>query len=241
MNKILISFATSDKWLRSQCALNESAIRNGFTHYISYNSNNLDPSFVARHQEILNNNTRGYGYWMWKAAILKQTFDIANDGDIIAYIDSGNTIVNNLNYIFNECQTRDIILFDNRDGNPYGQVHTNRLWTKRDTFVLMDLDGDQYYDTPQVDGSYQFYKKNEYTNQFIEEYMQYCENENIITDLPNITKDNLPEFKDHRHDQSILSLMAIKHKIKLYPEPSEWGNHLQRPYPQLFWHHRGVF
>jgi hypothetical protein len=241
MNIILISFATSDKWLRSQNALNESSIKNGFTHYISYNPKNLNSDFVARHYDILNNNTRGYGYWMWKAVIIKHTLDIVNDGDIVAYIDSGNTVVNNVNYIINECQQRDIILFDNRDGNPYGQVHSNRLWTKRDTFVLMDLDSEEYYDTPQVDGSYQFYKKNEYTVNFINEYLQYCENVNIITDQPNITKSNLPEFKDHRHDQSILSLMAIKHNIKLYPEPSEWGNHLQRPYPQLFWHHRGVF
>jgi hypothetical protein len=241
MNKILISFATSDKWLRSQCTLNESAIKHGFTHYLSFNPSNIDIEFTNRHYNILNNNTRGYGYWIWKAAILKQTFDIANDGDIIAYVDSGNAIINNLDFIFNECKSRDIILFDNRDGNPHGQVHTNRLWTKRDAFVLMNLDDKKYYDAPQVDGSYQLYKKTKHTVKFINEYLEFCENENIITDLPNTTGQNLPEFLDHRHDQSILSLMAAKHQITLYPEPSEWGNHLARPYPQLFWHHRGVF
>jgi len=241
MNKILISFATNDKWIRSQNVLNNSATRNGFTHYISFNPNNIDKQFVERNKDILNNNTRGFGYWMWKAIILKQTLEIANEGDIIAYIDSGNSIISNMNYIFNECLQNNIIFFDNRDGNQYGQIHTNRLWTKRDTFVLMGFDKEEYYDTPQIDSSYQFYKKCEYTKSFIEEYLYYCENRNIITDLPNITKDNLVEFKDHRHDQSIASLMAIKHNIKLYPEPSEWGNHLKRPYPQLFWHHRGVF
>jgi hypothetical protein len=241
MNKILISFATSNKWYRSQQQLNESAVKYGFTHYLSFNPKNIDTEFVKRHESLFNNNTRGYGFWMWKAAIIKQTFDLADKGDIIAYVDSGNTIVNNLSFVFEECLKNDIVLFDNRDGNPQGQIHTNRLWTKRDTFVLMDLDKPEYYDTYQVDGAYQFYKKCNRTITFINKYLQYCENENIITDLPNITKQNLPEFKDHRHDQSILSLMAVQNKIKLYPEPSEWGNHLQRPYPQLFWHHRGVF
>jgi hypothetical protein len=105
----------------------------------------------------------------------------------------------------------------------------------------MDCDKDEYYSGPQVDGSYQFYKKTPDVIEFLKQYDTYCRNENIISDLPNTTKDNLPEFKDHRHDQSILSLMAIQNNIKLLPEPSEWGNHLtDRPYPQLFWHHRGI-
>jgi len=241
MNKILISFATSEKWYRAQRALNKSALEHGFTHYISFNPNNLDNSFSQKHLHLLNDQTRGFGFWMWKAAIIKQTLELANEGDIVAYIDSGNIIINNMDYVFGECTKNEIILFENRDGNPSGLVHINKFWTKRDTFVLMNMDEQKYYDTPQVDGSYQLYKKTKRTVKFINEYLDFCENEKIITDLPNTTGQNLPEFLDHRHDQSILSLMAAKHKIVLYPEPSEWGNHLARPYPQLFWHHRGVF
>lgn len=242
MNKILISFATNEKWYRSQHALNESCVKHGFTHYISFNPNNLDSVFSEQYKHLLNNNIRGFGFWMWKALILKQTLKIAEPGDIVAYIDSGNNVINNVNYIFNECINNGIVLFENRDGNYQRQVHLNRQWTKRDTYVLMGLDHPKYHDGVQVDASYQFYLKNERSIKFIDEYLSYCENENIISDLPNITEQNFPEFKDHRHDQSILSLMAIKHNIKLYPEPSEWGNYLKdRPYPQLFQHHRGVF
>ncbi len=106
----------------------------------------------------------------------------------------------------------------------------------------MNCDSEEYYNASQCDASYQFYKKTDKTLKFLEEYNLYCSNENIISDLPNITKENLPEFKDHRHDQSILSLMAVKYKITLLPEPSEWGVYApNKPYPQLFWHHRGVF
>ena len=106
----------------------------------------------------------------------------------------------------------------------------------------MNCDEQKYYDAPQIDASYQVYKKCDFVMDFLNEYLKYSENENIITDAPNITLPNLPEFIDHRHDQSILSNMAVKYGIKLYPEPSEWGNYLtDRPYPQLFWHHRGVF
>jgi hypothetical protein len=69
----------------------------------------------------------------------------------------------------------------------------------------------------------------------------YSENENIISDLPNITKPNLKGFKDHRHDQSILSNLAVKYNINLNPQPSQMGDTaLNRPYKQLLYHHRGV-
>jgi hypothetical protein len=191
--------------------------------------------------ENVNKDTRGYGFWMWKPIILRQTLDMLDEGDIVAYVDSGNMIINSLDYIFNEVDRNGIVLFDNRDGNYQRTTHINKEWTKRDAFILMGCDDESYYNSVQVDASYQFYKKCKMTECFISEYSLFCENENIISDRPNITKENLPCFIDHRHDQSIISLMAKKYNISLLPEPSEWGNYLQRPYPQLFYHHRGVF
>lgn len=237
---IIVSFATNEKWYRSQALLNQSAKKYGFNGAINYTDKNRKWSFIEKYQDI--SKTRGYGFWQWKPIILLDAMSQVNDGDIVAYIDSGNTIINSLHDIFTICEEREIVLFDNRDGNFEGVPHKNRHWTKRDCFVLMDCDNEKYYESSQVDASYQFYKKTSYTLEFLHEYSKYCNNDNIISDIPNTTKANLPEFKDHRHDQSILSLMAAKEGIQLLPEPSEWGNRIaDRPYPQLFWHHRGVF
>jgi len=237
--KILISFATNPKWYRSQQQLNDSAKQGGFNGVISYTDKGRDWEFAKKYSDITS--TRGYGYWQWKPIIILDALNKLNDGDIVGYVDSGNLVTNNLDYIFNKCNEQEIVLFDNRDGNFQKTTHKNREWTKRDCFVLMDCDSEEYYNASQVDGAYQFYKKTSNTIKFLEEYMNFCSNDNIISDLPNITKDNLPEFKDHRHDQSILSLMAVKYKIPLLPEPSEWGNSItNRPYPQLFLHHRGT-
>jgi hypothetical protein len=40
-------------------------------------------------------------------------------------------------------------------------------------------------------------------------------NPNIITDIENITGPNLHGFKDHRHDQSVLTNLAIKHNLNI--------------------------
>lgn len=238
IKKILISFATNSKWYRAQQLLNESAKQGGFDGVISYTDKGREWDFIKKYDDI--NKVRGYGFWQWKPIIILDALSKVNDGDIIGYVDSGNLVISNLNYIFDVCNKQDIVLFDNRDGNYNGDTHKNREWTKRDCFILMGCDTEEYYNAPQVDASYQFYKKTPNTIKFLEEYQRLCSNDNIISDLPNITKNNLPEFKDHRHDQSILSLLAAKNSIPLLPEPSEWGNHLDRPYPQLFLHHRGT-
>jgi hypothetical protein len=239
IKKILVSFATNPKWYRAQQLLNDSAKQGGFDGVISYTDKGRDWDFVKKYKDVAS--TRGYGYWQWKPIIILDALSKLDDGDIVGYVDSGNLIVNRLDYIFNICNEQEIVLFDNRDGNFQMTTHKNKEWTKRDCFVLMNCDSEEYYNASQVDGAYQFYKKTPKTIKFLEEYISFCSNDNIISDLPNTTKDNLPEFKDHRHDQSILSLMAIKHSIPLLPEPSEWGNYLEdRPYPQLFLHHRGT-
>lgn len=238
--KILTSFATNPKWYRAQNFLVQSAKKYGFDGAVNFTDKNTNFEFVKQYDDI--HTTRGFGYWKWKPLILLNVLGQVKDNDIVAYIDSGNCIINDLDYIFNKCDEQEIVLFDNRDGNYERTTHKNKTWTKRDCFVIMNCDTDSYYNAPQVDASYQFYKKTPRTINFLNEYNKFCNNENVISDLPNITKTNLPEFQDHRHDQSILSLLAVKYDVPLLPEPSEWGNYLtDRPYPQLFWHHRGVF
>jgi hypothetical protein len=76
--------------------------------------------------------------------------------------------------------------------------------------------------------SFNIYKKNNASINFVEDWLTLCKNENLLTDAPNIC--GLNDFKDfisHRHDQSILTLLAIQKKIKPYRDPSQYGNHLK--------------
>lgn len=236
MKVILISFAAGDqKWYRSQSNLVESSKNKSIDGYISYNESNLEKSYKEKYKNILNRSHRGYGYWMWKSHILQTTFNNLNDDDIILYVDTGLSFLHKIDYLINECIKNDVVLFINGD-------HLNKKWTKRDAYVIMDCDNETYYNAPQVDASIQLYKKSEYSKTFLDEFSLYSENVNVISDLPNIKGDNLPEFVDHRHDQSILSILAKKYNIKLLTSPTQYGNHVSdRPYVQLFHHHRGVF
>lgn len=237
-NKILVSFA-SRRFENAQKNLVESAKTHGITGYVSYTEDNIPVEFITKNLEIWKN-PRGFGYWCWKPYIILKTLMELDDGDMVIYVDSCNLVVSDLSIIFDECNKSEIVLFDNRDGNYSGDSWKNLRWTKRDCFRLMNCDTSKYWNGDQINASYQVYKKTDKSIKFLNEYINFCENKNIISDDPNITFENFDEFEDHRHDQSIASLLAIKYDISLMIDPSEWGNsNINRTYPQLFWHCRG--
>jgi hypothetical protein len=61
-----------------------------------------------------------------------------------------------------------------------------------------------------------------------------------LTDLPNTCSlPNYPEFRDHRHDQAILSLLARREGVSLIPDISQWGDARRDPaIPQIMLHTR---
>lgn len=235
MRKILLSFA-DEKYHYQQTILNISS-KLYFDEIINVGPEDIEEEFIKENKEIFDY-ARGYGYWIWKPYFIKRVLNYINEGDILFYVDSGNELINNPQPLFNLFQNQDVILFKNRDGNPIGEIWINSMWTKADCFNLMECNDEVYKKGIQVDGSYILLKKTLFTTQLIDEYLKYSCNKNIITDIPNITGNNEPDFRDHRHDQSILSLLAIKHNIKTFESPSESSNHIQKEYSQIFNHFR---
>ena len=84
--------------------------------------------------------------------------------------------------------------------------------------------------------------KNDFTVNLVKEYLQYAQDERIITDLISENK-NYDVFKDHRHDQSIWSLLCKKYNIEPHKLISQWGEGMKNDFPndtydQITLHHR---
>lgn len=238
MKRIMVSFA-NDRFYRSQSILVESS-KKYFDGHASFNLNYIDKKFFEKNKHILEQK-RGCGYWLWKPYVIKETLKQLDFGDIVFYVDSGNLIVNDPNILIDIAKKTDkgMLLFKNRDGAPHGTIWKNFQWTKYDCFKKMNCLDNVYVKGDQIDGSYVVVVKNKFTLSFFDEYTAYCEDEDILTDIPNKLGENFEGFKDHRHDQSVLSLMAIRENITIEESPSEWGNDF-RKYKQTFLHHRGV-
>ena len=213
--------------------------KNYFDEYHALSNLDIDSEFYQQNYEILKQK-KGAGYFLWKPYIIYETLKKINDGDILFYVDAGNIFLEDPTFIYEKLQENDgIILFDNRDGMQNGESAQNFISCKKDSFVLMDCDTDEYIFGKHLNASYQIFQKNDNSLFFVSEFLKFSQNIEIITDTPNKFGPNYTGYYDHRYDQSVLSLLSIKHNIKPLVDPSEWGNKCNcREFNQLFLHHR---
>ncbi len=223
MKHYLISYATPDHY-KNQRRLNASALKFGVDEAKSYTRKDIQKSHFFEVNRSILEQKRGAGYWLWKPYIILDQLNQIQSGDCLIYSDSGIEIIRDITPLIDLCVNQNGILLFRNHGN------LNKKWTKRDCFVLMECDEEKYHDSEQVAASFQLYIKNSWSVSFLQEWLYYSQCRDIITDSPNtLGLDNFPDFVDHRHDQSILSLLAVKHGIDLFRDPSQWGNHKKLP------------
>lgn len=232
----LVTFAT-DNYINSQKNLSKSALDNGVDYVHEYTPNNIDDDFIKKNNIILNDfKNRGAGFWCWKPWVIIDVMKKINNNDVVIYSDIGATIISNITPLIDIVKDVDILLF---------KVHNCLIksYTKRDALFYMDCDNEDFYNKELTNGAFQVYKKNEKSLVFLEKYLYVCTNVDIISDNHNICGlPNIEGFLDHRHDQSVLSLLSIKNGIPLYRDPSNWGVDFlmenSNNYGQIFNHHR---
>jgi hypothetical protein len=203
----------------------KSALKNGIDDAYCFTRLWLlsQKSFYDENRYILDQK-RGSGYWLWKPYIILKMLKKMQNGDILIYSDAGIEFISPINDLVDLCQKSEgVLLFQT-----HGQL--NSTWTKRDCFVQMDCDHPEYYHVDQVMGGFSIYLKTEFAEKFIAEWLNYAKNKLIISDLPNqMGYENLPGFREHRHDQSILTNLAVKHALNIYRDPSQWGDAYKKP------------
>jgi hypothetical protein len=231
----LINYA-NNKYLNSQKICTKSAYENGFNKVFECGISDISNDFLSENYKILSN-SRGAGYWLWKPYIILEHLKCLNDGDFMFYCDSGAMIVSNISNLINVFYNKkqDIMPFNIAD-------QTEIKWTKRDLLKYLDVDYPEYINTPQINAAFQLIRKSELSIEFYRRYLNCAKIEKLITDYPSESV-NHPDFIEHRHDQSIFSLLCKKYGFECFRDPSQWGNkyineYSNSPYKQIIFHHR---
>jgi hypothetical protein len=222
--KIVLTNLANKLYESSRFQLNGSARKQGIREINSYDFEDLkSTSFYVENKNLLDK-PRGIGYWCWKPYIILETMRSLSDGDLVIYSDCGIEMIAPLDPLIAICKNEQpILLFANEN-------FKNAAWTKRDCFVLMDCDSKKYSNGLQCDAAFSMYRKSAIAIQFLEEWLRYCCDERVVGDLPNSCgKKNYWGFQNHRWDQSVLSLLAIKYEIEFYRVPTQFGNHYKSP------------
>ena len=174
--------------------------------FYGYTPEDIDPEFKAKNDYILSKG-RGNGYWLWKPYFLYKTLtEKLNDGDYLIYSDAGIFYVDLAQKLVDFLNEKKAEMYFHR------LPHLEKEYTKRDAFILMGVDGPFYAETGQFNAAFQVYRKSKFTEFFLGEYLYYAQDKRIITDDQNeMGSPNYEGFRDHRHDQSILSLLTKKY------------------------------
>jgi len=183
----------------------------GFNNVIPYRKEWLDKTqFYQENREILDQ-PRGCGYWLWKPYIILETMKNLEYNDCVFYTDAGDEIIDNVySIIYDYMLNHDYILSNFLENDRF----SNKVYTKRDCFILMNCDEAKYHNIRMVEAGTIVFKKTEFIINLLNEWINYGRNKYIITDTPNTLGDNLPGFFDHRHDQSILANLTAKYDME---------------------------
>jgi len=195
-----------------------SGIKAGFDGVIQYSRKDIDPVFLNKNEQILNE-TRGAGYWLWKPYFIFKTLNNVQYGDTVFYSDSGAQFIKPVKPLIDLIDKHDIVGFK-MSGN-----HKESQYTRKSVLSSICPDNLEIAHSNQDMASFIGVKKTLSTVQddhVIGSWLKLCENPDLIKDKPR-SSDEFKEFIDHRHDQSIWSLVSKMRNVYKAPDPSQWG------------------
>ena len=211
----VITFANNE-FIKSKDILFNFLNCNGITNLRCYSDEDLPLWFKTNHSDLFKMK-RGYGYWIWKPYIIINELTNIDDKTILVYIDSTDMPTLKL---------FDFILGEFNDGNNnlfFNRGYNNGDWTKMDCFEIMKCNEDKYKNSIQLEAGLLSLNNNNSNIELMNEWLGWCGNINVISDIPNICGiDNPIRFVEHRHDQSILTNLIIKNSIESVNLNSEY-------------------
>ena len=221
----------------------------------------LQATTFFRDNQPLLSQPRGAGYWVWKPFLILDTLlRRCGEGDVLIYADAGVEIVNDVRHVADRMD-QDVFLF----GNNYDHVH----WCKGDALYELwrALRESEDLEVPptghvatedelkmlwlrfgkQCQASVILFRATEFSRRFAREWLSWClfEGGRLVDDSPSRVP-NHPEFREHRHDQAILTTLAYREGLRLHWWPAMYNDGaftydkgvFTDDYPVLFHHHR---
>jgi hypothetical protein len=233
----LVSFA--DKRMKTaKERLEKQAYEMSVFHTIAVGSDEmLVHSFQIKHQKLLSNKVRGYGYWVWKPHIIQLALQKLKDDEFLLYLDVGCHLnsagrARILEYcnLINKASNQFLLAFEHDD------EFLELCWTKGDLFDHFNArDLIFVTHTPQIMSGVILLRKCAAAVNFVQDWQDVFEKDIRLIDDSSSRSENFPEFVEHRHDQSVFSILSkligskTLHIRELLPVDGNWDHMANYP------------
>ena len=203
--KCFITFG-NDKYNGAKKRIYKEAVQFSFFDNINiYEPEHIDSNFKKKYNDILFQ-TRGSGYWLWKSYFISKKLSEINFGDYLIYCDAGCTInkkgIPRLYEYIDMIEKSELGIISFQMGFSEKKYTTSQVFDK----LNINYDSDILTSGQYVGGILIMKKCDNVLNIFNKFFEVIDSDHNLITDHYNKIN-QIPEFKDNRHDQSILSVI----------------------------------
>lgn len=218
-----VHFATygDADYARTRARLGREAMNSTFFDDVRvYAPDDLSPTFRARFSTVLGL-PRGAGYWIWKYDIVARTLHRMRHGDFLVYMDA-DTRVNPLGRDRFDMFLR-LVNVSRAGSLSFSWGDPESWWTSDRLFASMGLAAKpRFWQSDHLVATVMIFQKTDVVMNMMRLWRDVLWSDPfLITDVYsyNTTRD---DFRDHRHDQSILSLVrkcmgtVVMHKYDIH-------------------------
>ena len=173
---------------------------------------------------------RGYGWYAWKPLILLDAMSRLQPGDVVCYLDADSRPLEDISCVFDTAERDEAMLFR-------ASAHDQQRWCTRDCEIVMGLNPSMLHEkrlpgrpqllvpgVPAGCARWAAFRVGSYKpRQLLYEWLTYAINPMATTFEPSILGPDHPDFEEHRTEQAILTMLALKYGYTLWREADQDG------------------
>ena len=202
-----------------------------FQDVFAFETHDLDAEWRAQHGTFMDACPRGHGYYLWKPQAVVQMLERMPEGAVLVYADAGCDLVKEgrprlLEYVAMVAAHPSAVL-------AFALDHPECAWTKMDVLRALEFDGPEQLHTPQHASGIFLIHNVAAGRDFARTWRDIvtCDYR-FVADYPSGVP-NHPSFREHRHDQSVYSILVKKRQCVSIPDETwwapDWDGHRQYP------------
>ncbi len=220
--RVLVTFTDSRMKVARRRLCRQAKEMGVYTDVFGASEQDLTADFRQRFKDYLTPEHRGFGYYAWKPQIVLQTLERLQDGDQVHWIDSGCHLNPAGSHRLQELFAMTAEAPSGFQGfeclPPNGSLvykerqfpdQAENKWTKGDLLDRLEVrDRPEITSTQQLGATTFFVRKCPASMDFMRHWIRvFSEDFSMIDDRPSLAP-NLEGFIEHRHDQSIYSILG---------------------------------
>jgi hypothetical protein len=184
----------------------------------------LSETWFLAHHKFITENPRGLGYWIWKPFLILEILKQIPKDECLVYSDAGTEISSHGSARFQQyselARDHGLLAFDFQE-----PMHR---WTKGDLLAYFGISPvSPFLEARQIWAGLIFVRNTPANILLISHWAELCtaRSYTFVNDATSGAP-NPPDFKDHRHDQSILSLLLRINPVSCIVPDESYHGHL---------------